>query len=156
MSSVIHPAHGEERASGNIPGQAQGASDLALSASRSERLARASGPRGRIEVSQHAIATIAGRAVAECYGVVGVAARHPRLGTVELLTPEHYSRGVQIRFTGEELIIDLYVVLEFGLRVSEIAHNIMSTVAFAVERTLGVRVRQVNVNVQALRISREK
>lgn len=147
MSSVTRQsAHGEERSE---------PSNLPLSASTSEHLARGTGPRGRIEVSQQAIATIAGRAVAECYGVVGIAARHPRLGTVEMLTPEHYRRGVQLRFTSEGLIIDLYVVLEFGLRVSEIALNIMSNVAYAVERTLGVRVRQVNVNVQALRISRE-
>lgn len=154
MSSVTRPSErGGEREGRE---QHQGSSGLSLSASSSEHLARGSGPHGRIEVSQHAIATIAGRAVAECYGVVGIAARHPRLGTVELLPPEHYSRGVQVRFATEELIIELFVVLEFGLRVSEIAHNIMGNVAFAVERTLGVRVKQVNVNVQALRISREK
>ncbi|MBF6589850.1 MAG: Asp23/Gls24 family envelope stress response protein, partial [Ktedonobacterales bacterium] len=48
--------------------------------------------RGRIEVSERAIATIAGRAVAECYGVVGIAARHPRLGIVQPLAPEYYGR----------------------------------------------------------------
>ena len=35
-------------------------------------------PAGRIEVSTRAISTVAGRAVAQCYGVVGIAARHPR------------------------------------------------------------------------------
>jgi uncharacterized alkaline shock family protein YloU len=109
---------------------------------------------GKIEISAQAIATVAGRAVANSYGVVGIAARHPRLATVELLPPEHYHRGVYVRFGRDHVIIDLYVVLEHGLRITAIAHNIMQNVKFAVERTLGLRVVQVNVNVQALRVSR--
>jgi uncharacterized alkaline shock family protein YloU len=110
-------------------------------------------PLGKIEVAPRAIATVAGRAVAECYGVVGIAARAVRLGRVELLAPEHYSQGVVVRFAHEHITIDLYVVLEHGLRIIEIAHNIMASVKFAVERTLGLRVVCVNVNVQALRVS---
>jgi len=108
---------------------------------------------GKIEVSARAIATVAGRAVADSYGVVGIAARRPRFGGVEILTPEHYSRGVDVRFEKDHVRIDLYVVLEHGLRITTIAHNIMANVKFAVERALGLRVVQVNVNVQGLRVS---
>lgn len=108
---------------------------------------------GKIEVSSRAIATLAGRATAECYGVVGMAARRTRLGVVAVLGPSHYSRAVEVRFSGDCVTIDVYVVLEFGLRITEIAHNIMSNVKYAVERTLDLRVVRVNVNVQALRIS---
>lgn len=108
---------------------------------------------GKIEVAPRAIATVAGRAVAECYGVVGIAARHPRIGVAELLTPEQYGRGVEVRFSDDYITIDVYVVLEHGLRITEIAHNIMANVKFAVERTLGLRVVRINVNVQALRVS---
>jgi uncharacterized alkaline shock family protein YloU len=108
---------------------------------------------GKIEVSARAIATVAGRAVADSYGVVGIAARRARFGGVEILTPEHYSRGVDVRFEKDHVRIDLYVVLEHGLRITTIAHNIMANVKFAVERSLGLRVVQVNVNVQGLRVS---
>src|SRR5579872_144528 len=93
---------------------------------------------GKIEVSPRAIATVAGRAVAECYGVVGIAARRARFGVVE------------VRFTADHIAIEVYVVLEHGLRITEIAHNIMQNVKFAVERTLGLRVVRINVNVLAL------
>lgn len=110
-------------------------------------------PAGKIEVTPRAIATLAGRAVAGCYGVVGIAARRSRRpGLVELLPPEHYGRGVEVRFSGDAIIIDVHVVLEHGLRITEIAHNIMASVKFAVERPLGLRVVSVNVNVQALRV----
>ncbi len=111
---------------------------------------------GKIEVSSRAIATVAGRAVAQSYGVVGIAARHPRFGTVEILTPEHYARGVDVRFVDDRVAIDLYVVLEYGLRVTEIAHNIMQNVKFAVEHALDMRVDRINVNVQALRVDEKQ
>ncbi len=115
---------------------------------------------GKIEVSAHAIATIAVRAVAESYGVVGVAAKRTWLGSwlgfwpvgVKLVPSEDYARGVDVRFIHDYVSIDVNVVLEHGLRVSEIAHNIMANVKYAVERALGLRVVRVNVNVLALRV----
>ena len=107
---------------------------------------------GKIEVAPHAIATLAGRAVAQCYGVVGVAAPRTRFGKVELLAPERYSHGVVVRFGDDHITIDVHVVLEHGLRITEVARSIMETVKFAVERPLGLRVVQVNVNVLALRV----
>ncbi len=109
--------------------------------------------RGKIEVSPQAISTIAGRAVSECYGVVGIAGKRLHNGMAELLPAERYQQGIEVQFSNEQIIIDLYVVLEYGLRISEIAHNIMSNVKFAVEKMLGVPVVQVNVNVQGLRVS---
>jgi uncharacterized alkaline shock family protein YloU len=109
--------------------------------------------RGKIEVSPQAIGAIAGRAVIECYGVVGMASKRLHSGAAALLPPERYHQGVEVQFSNEQIIIDLYVVLEYGLRISEIAHNIMSSVKFAVEKMLGMPVVQVNVNVQGLRVS---
>ena len=109
--------------------------------------------RGKIEVSPQAITTIAGRAVSECYGVVGIAGKRLHNGAAELLAAERYYQGIEVQFSNGQIIIDLYVVLEYGLRISEIAHNVMGNVKFAVEKMLGVPVVQVNVNVQGLRVS---
>lgn len=105
---------------------------------------------GKIEVLPNAIHTIATRAVSECYGVVGLAARHLRNGRAVLLAPEQTNHGVQIRVVNDQIIVEVYVVLEYGLRMSEIAHNIMSSVKFAIEKILGVPVARVNVNIQGL------
>jgi uncharacterized alkaline shock family protein YloU len=105
---------------------------------------------GKIEVLPNAIHTIATQAVTECYGVVGIAARRLRNGKAVLLPPEQNNQGVQIRVVNDQIIVEVYVVLEYGLRMSEIAHNIMSSVKFAIEKMLGVPVAQVNVNIQGL------
>jgi uncharacterized alkaline shock family protein YloU len=50
-------------------------------------------------------------------------------------------------------VIDLYVVMEYGTRIAEVARNIQSVVKYTVERALSVPVEAVNVHVQDLRVS---
>jgi uncharacterized alkaline shock family protein YloU len=108
---------------------------------------------GRIEVAPAAIATIASRTVLACYGVVGMASSSLRHGIAELLGQDNGRRGVEVKLVDEQIVIDLYVVLEYGLRISEVAHNIMESVKFNVEKALGIPVAEVNIHVQGLRIS---
>jgi len=111
------------------------------------------GKLGRIEVSPAAIAGLAAAAVLECYGVVGMSRRTLYSELAEVLQRESYRRGVQVRVVDQRIIIDLYVVLEYGVRISEVAHNIMENVKFRVEKALGIPIEEVNVHVQGLRIS---
>ncbi len=114
------------------------------------RLQRGLHPLGRIEVLPNAIHTIAVRAITECYGVVGITAPYLHNGRPVLLSPELVNQGVRIRVVNQRLIIEVYVALEHGLRITEITHNIMSSVKFSVEKMLDTPVFQVNVNVQGL------
>ena len=107
-------------------------------------------PLGKIEVLPNAIHTIAMQATSECYGVVGLAAPRLQNGQVVLLPPQQRNQGVQVRVVNEQIIVEVYVALEYGLRMSAIAHNIMSSVKFSIEKMLGVHVAQVNVNIQGL------
>ena len=107
-------------------------------------------PLGKIEVLPHAIHTIALQATYECYGVLGMASPRLRNGRAVILPIDQASQGVRVQVVNDQLVIHIYVALEYGLRISEIAHNIMSSVKFSVEKMLGIPVRQVNINVQGL------
>ncbi|MCD6520375.1 MAG: Asp23/Gls24 family envelope stress response protein [Anaerolineae bacterium] len=108
---------------------------------------------GKIEVSPRAIASITARAVLSCYGVVGMAAATLRDGIAELLQVDNYHRGIEVRLVEGQIVIDLYVIIEYGTRISEVAHNVMESVKFHVEKALGMPVVEVNVHVQGLRVS---
>ena len=108
---------------------------------------------GKIEVSPRAIASIASEAVLRCYGVVGMSAATLRDGIAEILQVDSYHRGVEVKVVGPEIVIDLYVVVEYGTRISEVAQNVMESVKFGVEKALGMSVAEVNVHVQGLRVS---
>src|SRR3989440_11575891 len=107
-------------------------------------------PLGKIEVLPNAIHTIAMQATSECYGVVGLTAPRLHNGQAVLLPSEQSNQGIQVRVVNQQIIVEEYVALEYGLRMSEIAHNIMSSVKFSIEKMLGVPVAQVNVNIQGL------
>ena len=106
--------------------------------------------RGKIEVLPNAIHTIAVQAIIESYGVVGITAPRLRNGQAVFLPQDRLNQGVQIRVVDNQITVEVYVALEYGLRISEIAHNIMSAVKFSIEKMIGVPVTQVNVNVQGL------
>jgi uncharacterized alkaline shock family protein YloU len=110
---------------------------------------------GEIEISPNAIARIASQAVLESYGVVGMASKSFKDGLVELLAPSASHRGVDVHVVDRQIVVDLYVIIEYGTRISEVAQNIMSAVKFRVEKALGASVAQVNVHVQGLRVSQE-
>lgn len=114
----------------------------------------ASAPPGRVEVTPQAVATLASRAIEQSYGVVGLAARNSRPGLAELLRRDEQHKGVQVTFTDDRIVIDLFVILEYGTRISEVAYNLMSSVKFAIESALEMPVVEVNVNVQGIRVSK--
>ncbi len=105
---------------------------------------------GKIEVLPNAIHTIAVQAITKSYGVVGITAPRLRNGQAVFLPQDRLNQGVRIRIVDNQIIVEVYVALEYGLRISEIAHNIMSAVKFSIEKMIGVPVAQVNVNVQGL------
>jgi uncharacterized alkaline shock family protein YloU len=108
---------------------------------------------GKIEVSPRAIASVASEAVLNCYGVVGMSAATLRDGIAEVLQVDNAHRGVEVSVLNGKVAINLYVVIEYGIRISEVAQNVMESVKFAVEQALGMPVAEVNVHVQGLRVS---
>jgi len=110
---------------------------------------------GKIEIDDQVIAVIAGSAALDCYGLVGMASRSQlRDGIADMLGRENLSRGVQIRREGDELHLDLYVIVSYGVRISEVAHNIQQKVKYVLEEIAGLKVDDVNIFVQGVRVSR--
>jgi len=110
---------------------------------------------GRIEVSPAAVATIANHAVLNSYGVVGMSSKNLVNGLAQVLRPDS-RRGVQVHIDEDQIVIDLYVVLEYGVPIAAVARNIMSGVRFNVEKAVGVPITSVNVHVQGLHVSDEE
>jgi uncharacterized alkaline shock family protein YloU len=104
---------------------------------------------GRIEVLPAAVAALAAHAAADCYGVMGMAGRGVRAGVGELLRRDLH-RGVEVREVEGGLEIDVYVIVNYGVRITEVAHNLQSAVRFEVERATAVPVLGVNVFVQGV------
>ncbi len=110
---------------------------------------------GRIEVFPSAVGAIAAHAALGCYGITGMAARGLRDGVAELLHRGNVDRGVEVVDAADGLVVDVFVIVQYGIRISEVAHNLQQAVKFEVERSVNVPVAQVNVNVQGVREERK-
>lgn len=113
-------------------------------------------PLGRISLSDEVIATLAGLATTECYGIVGMVSTKIKDGLAELLGRESLSKGVQVYIDADQIEIHLYVVVGYGTRISEIARNVTNKVSYAVESATGYPVSDVRIHVQGVRVGHLK
>ena len=108
---------------------------------------------GNINYSEEVLSKIVGLATMECYGVVGMVSRNAGEGLWQLMGNENLSKGVKIELTDEDkLQIELFVMVEYGTKISVIANNIIQKVRYSVENYTGLKVSSLTVNVQAVRV----
>src|SRR5258708_11032866 len=100
---------------------------------------------GRIEVFPSAVGAIAAHAAMGCYGITGMAARGLRDGVAELLRRENADKGVEVIEIEGGLGIELYVIVQYGIRISEVAHNLQETGKFHVERSGNLPIPQIHL-----------
>lgn len=108
---------------------------------------------GYIHYSDEVLAKIVGLSTMECYGVVGMVSKNASEGFWELMRVENLSKGVKITLNEDDkLNIELFVMVEYGTKISVIANNIIQKVRYSVENFTGLKVSAITVNVQAVRV----
>ena len=63
------------------------------------------------------------------------------------------ARGVSVHYNGEEIDIDVHIIIEYGTRITSVADSVANAVRYQVEKALGMPIHHVNVHVQGLRVS---
>ena len=108
---------------------------------------------GGINVSTDAIAALTGTIVSECYGVVGMSSQHLfKDGMAVLLRKENYQKGVVVRETKEGLELDLYVIICYGVRITEVVQELQKKVKYQLGKALDINFKSINVYVQGIRV----
>ena len=105
---------------------------------------------GTVKISKNIVAKTAALAALDCYGLVGMAKKS--LDFVVLLKNEQSAKGVRVTETKEGVVIDLHVIFEFGVRLQTVAENVIKSVRYNVEKTTGIKVKQINVYIESVRI----
>ncbi|MED3655459.1 Asp23/Gls24 family envelope stress response protein [Heyndrickxia sporothermodurans] len=109
---------------------------------------------GQIDISNDVVATIAGGAAIDCYGIVGMASKNQiKDGITDILRKENFSRGIIVRQENDEVHIDMYIIVSYGTKISEIAHNVQSKVKYTLDKTVGLSADSINIYVQGVRVT---
>ena len=108
---------------------------------------------GNINISIDAIASLAGGVVTECYGVVGMASQKlVKDGIAELLKRENYAKGVVVRQKENALELDLYIVVSYGVKISEVVNEVQKKAKYMLEKSLELDFRTINVYLQVVKV----
>ena len=105
---------------------------------------------GNVRVSDEAIAAIAATAALRTKGVSGLSVGRAVDSLAGLLGLRATSRGVQVEMGQSEVALALYILVDFGAEIAEVALQVQEAVAEAVEKMSGLSVVQVDVTVQGV------
>jgi uncharacterized alkaline shock family protein YloU len=107
---------------------------------------------GLIEVSQDYFNEIIGGAVSTCFGVAGMANSNTRQGLRSKLSKKRQflDQGVCVYKDGKSLMVDLHILVTYGLNIAAIVRSIVNKVRYTVEEVTGLQVSKVNVFVDGM------
>ncbi|SHJ58539.1 Asp23/Gls24 family envelope stress response protein [Tepidibacter formicigenes] len=109
---------------------------------------------GNIHINKEVIAKIASQAAVECYGLVGFSYKSKVDGLVELLKKENMSNGVKVEIENDNVYIELFVIIQYGTKISVVADNIINRVKYTIEKMTSLKVRKIDINVQGVRVNK--
>ncbi|MBQ3124061.1 MAG: Asp23/Gls24 family envelope stress response protein [Clostridia bacterium] len=106
-------------------------------------------PIGNVKISVEVVAKIAGIAASE---IDGVSAMHKSFvgGVAQKLGKKNSSQGVKVEINEEMTTIDLYLVVEYGVKIPELAWNVQESVKASVEAMTGLNVAAVNIHIEGI------
>ncbi len=107
---------------------------------------------GNIIIENEVIAKYAGLSAVECFGIVGMAAVNMKDGFVKLLKGDSITKGVNVVVEENRLTIDFHIIVAYGVSISAVTENLMSTVQYKVEEFTGMKVDRINIFVEGVRI----
>ena len=107
---------------------------------------------GTTYITEDVMLKVVGYATLECYGIVAMSSKRAKDGFVEWLGRENLSKGVQIRMVDDMVDVDLFIIVEYGISIGEVCKTIVETVSYKLESMTGIKVRNVNITVEGIRI----
>ena len=107
---------------------------------------------GNVTIDEEVIARISGTTAMECYGVVGMAARNVKDGLVQLLMLDSLTKGIAVEINENKLSLNFHIIVEYGVKISAVADNLISTVKYKVKEQVGLDVEKINIFVEGVRV----
>lgn len=109
---------------------------------------------GKIRIADEVVKVIAGLAAIEIKGVAGMSGGLVG-GIAEMLGRKNLSKGIKVEVGEREAAVDIHVIVDYGVRIPEVAAQIQESVKAAIEQMTGLQVVEVNVNVQGVTFAHE-
>lgn len=102
-----------------------------------------------IMVSHGVIAEIAGQTALAIDGVAELGGNLVT-GLQDMLGRHAATHGVRVDVSGGEVEVSMYMLIEYGVRIPDIAQRVQEEVKRQIEKTTGLRVKRVDIHIQGV------
>ncbi|MFB9761904.1 MULTISPECIES: Asp23/Gls24 family envelope stress response protein [Bacillaceae] len=110
---------------------------------------------GKVEIAPEVIEVIAGIAATEIEGVAAMRGNFAA-GVVERLGKKNHGKGVKVELTNEGIVVDVYVLMYFGVSIPSVAQSIQDNIRQALLTMTGLDLKEVNVHVVGVTFDTQK
>lgn len=104
---------------------------------------------GSIKIADEVVGIITGLAATEVEGVAGMSGGLAG-GIADILGRKNLSKGVKVEVDADTANVDVYVIIDYGNSIPDVAWKIQDNVKQAIEGMTGLDVKAVNVHVQGV------
>ncbi|SEO28273.1 MULTISPECIES: Asp23/Gls24 family envelope stress response protein [Propionispora] len=104
---------------------------------------------GAIRIADEVVGIIAGMAATEISGVAGMSGGLVG-GIAEMLGKKNLAKGVKVEVGEKEAAVDLYIIVEYGVRIPDVALQVQENVKRAIETMTGLDVVEINIHIQGV------
>lgn len=107
-----------------------------------------------IKISDEVVAIIAGIAASDVPGVAGMSGGLVG-GISEILGKKNFSKGIKVDVGEKDATIEIFIIVDYGVRIPDVAWEIQNKVKKSVEDMTGLMVKKVNIHVQGVKVEKE-
>ncbi|MUV39678.1 uncharacterized protein JNUCC1_03562 [Lentibacillus sp. JNUCC-1] len=101
---------------------------------------------GKVEIAPEVIEIIAGIAASEVEGLSSMRGNFAT-GVVERFGRKSHSKGVKVELAENGIVIDLYVVMNFGVSIPTVAQSIQNNIRQSLKTMTALEIEEINVHV---------
>lgn len=106
---------------------------------------------GQVKISEDVIATVASVAAESVDGVVKVGSNFKSQVT-DILNTKNFNKGVRVNIGEKETIVDVYISIEYGIKIVEVSEKVQEEVKEAIENMTDFDVVEVNVHISGIAV----
>ncbi|TQS74511.1 Asp23/Gls24 family envelope stress response protein [Ornithinibacillus gellani] len=110
---------------------------------------------GKVEIAPEVIEVITGLATLEVKGLASMRGNFAT-GVAEKLGKKSHGKGVKVELTDSGILIDLFVVLHFGVSIPEVAQKVQTNIRQTIKNMTGLEISEINVHVVGIQMDKEE
>lgn len=100
---------------------------------------------GEVKISDEVVASIADIAAKEVNGVIGLSG-----GLTDIIGKRHGSKGIKLEIEDKVVKMDLFLNIEYGIRIPDVAWKIQENVKRSIETMTGMTVSTIDIHIQGI------